>query len=251
MRNRTMNQVLLIGSVTHQPELRYTTTGKAMLDFSIAGESEIQMEAAVRNLAWYHRVSVFGTDAETWIEHLQAGTALLIEGSLDYRTWETQDGQKRNSVQVKPNHIERLNRPESDLVQDMGGGFRLSKGTNEVRLIGNLGRDIEVRQTPQGETVASVSLAVSESWKVGTAGNERHEKTHWFEMSFWKALAQRAASLRKGDPIWLSGRLKNDSWVDKDGNKRSTSRIEVLHFEALERLGSGKPAPVESETPAV
>jgi len=95
---------------------------------------------------------------------------------------------------------------------------------NKVMLIGNLGRDPEVRFTPDGSPVASFSLATGETWtdKNGT----RQERTEWHNIVAWKRLADLAKRyLAKGRQVYIEGRIRTREWDDKDGNKRRTTEI--------------------------
>ena len=95
---------------------------------------------------------------------------------------------------------------------------------NKVMLIGNLGKDPEVRYTPDGSPVASFSLATSENWtdKNGT----RQERTEWHNIVAWTKLADLSKRyLSKGRQVYIEGRLRTREWNDKDGNKRRTTEV--------------------------
>ncbi len=231
---RGMNHVFLVGAAARDPELRYTPSGTPVLELTVAGEDTVTgADGQPRTLPWYHRVSLLGKSGETIAEQVKAGHALLVEGSLEQRSWETPEGQKRSATSVKALRIEQLQRPKEQLISDAGGGVRLQNGVNEVTLVGNLGRDPELRYTSSGDAVASFALAVSESWK-GRDGNWQ-ERTHWIDVNAWRELAEQAAGLHKGDSLLVQGRVRNDSWTDKEGQKRSATRVEAIRVEALTR----------------
>lgn len=95
---------------------------------------------------------------------------------------------------------------------------------NKVLLIGRLGKDPEVRYTPDGAPVANFSLATSEFWtdKSGT----RQERTEWHNIVAWNKLADLSKRyLAKGRQVYIEGRLRTREWDDKDGNKRRTTEI--------------------------
>lgn len=95
---------------------------------------------------------------------------------------------------------------------------------NKVMLIGNLGRDPEIRYTPEGTAVANFSLATTEVWtdRSGT----RQEKTEWHNIVAWNKLADIAKRfLVKGRPVFVEGRIRTREWDDKEGNKRRTTEI--------------------------
>ena len=96
---------------------------------------------------------------------------------------------------------------------------------NKVILIGNLGRDPEVRYTPNGSAVCDVSLATTRNWKSKDSG-ERQEETEWHRVVFFDRLAEIAGEyLKKGRPVYVEGRLKTRKWTDKDGVEKYTTEI--------------------------
>jgi len=99
------------------------------------------------------------------------------------------------------------------------------RGVNKAILIGNLGKDPEVRHLESGVAVAKFSLATSESWKDKTTG-ERKEQTEWHNIVLWRGLAEVAEKyLKKGDRVYIEGRITNRSYQDKEGNTKYISEI--------------------------
>ncbi|MBX3046209.1 MAG: single-stranded DNA-binding protein [Anaerolineales bacterium] len=106
----------------------------------------------------------------------------------------------------------------------------MSRGLNKVMLIGHLGRDPELRYTPGNRAVASFSLASSQSWT--TAEGEKRSETEWFKVVAWAGLAEFANQyLKKGQQVYVEGRLKTRRWKDEQGNPRSI--VEVVAREIL------------------
>lgn len=96
---------------------------------------------------------------------------------------------------------------------------------NKVILIGNLGRDPEVRYTPSGAAVCNLRLATTRNWKSRDTG-ERQEETEWHSVVLYDRQAEVAGEyLKKGRPVYIEGRLKTRKWQDKDGNDRYTTEI--------------------------
>lgn len=105
---------------------------------------------------------------------------------------------------------------------------------NKVILIGNLGRDPEVRYTPNGAAVCNVSLATTRNWKSRDSG-DKVEETEWHRVVFYDRLAEIAGEyLKKGRPVYVEGRLKTRKWQDKEG--RDTYTTEVI-AEQMQLLG--------------
>jgi len=103
----------------------------------------------------------------------------------------------------------------------------MPKGSiNKVILVGYLGKDPEVRYTPSGDAVADVSLATTEFYK--TKDGDRTEKTEWHNLVMWRAQAEFAKEwLKKGQLVFVEGRLQTRKWEDKEGQKRSKTEIQV------------------------
>jgi len=105
---------------------------------------------------------------------------------------------------------------------------------NKVILIGNLGRDPEVRYTANGAAVCSLRLATTRNWKSKDSG-ERVEETEWHSVVLYDRQAEIAGEyLKKGRPVYIEGRLKTRKWQDKDGHERYTTEIVA---ESMQLLG--------------
>ncbi len=119
----------------------------------------------------------------------------------------------------------------------------MARGVNKVILIGNLGRDPEVRYAPNGQAVANVTIATSESWKDKNTG-EKQERTEWHRIVFFGRLAEIAGEyLKKGSQIYVEGRLQTRKWQDKDGHDRYTTEIVANDMQMLgSRSGAGAPS---------
>jgi single-strand DNA-binding protein len=95
---------------------------------------------------------------------------------------------------------------------------------NKVILVGNLGRDAELRYTPGGSPVATLNLATTEVWN--DKAGQRQEKTEWHRVVVWGKTAESLSEyLTKGKQLYIEGRLQTRQWDDKDGNKRYTTEI--------------------------
>jgi len=129
----------------------------------------------------------------------------------------------------------------------------MTRGLNKVMIIGQLGRDPEMRYTPSGRPVTSFSLSSSRSWT--TSDGDRREETEWFNVVSWGSLAEICKQhLHKGRQVYVEGRLQTRGWEDQEGKKHY--RIEVVANEMIilddrrgesadEHLGEGMPADEE------
>ena len=96
---------------------------------------------------------------------------------------------------------------------------------NKVILIGNLGKDPDVRYMPSGEAVTNITLATTETWKDKSSG-EKKEATEWHRVVFFRKLAEIAGQyLKKGSQVYIEGSLKTRKWQDKEGQERYTTEI--------------------------
>src|SRR5262245_13151688 len=109
---------------------------------------------------------------------------------------------------------------------------------NKVILIGNLGRDPEIRYTQGGEPIANFSLATSENWT--DKSGQRQERTEWHRVEVFGKTAQVVRDYcTKGKSVYIEGSIRYEEWTDKDGNKRNTTKIRLSGFGSrLVLLGS-------------
>lgn len=130
-------------------------------------------------------------------------------------------------------------------------------GVNKVILIGNLGSDPEVRHLSSGSVVANFNIATSESYT--NKNGERVTQTEWHRIEIWDGLAKVAEQyLKKGQTVYIEGKLKTENWQDNDGNNRTTTRIRGLNMTMLgggrssDQSGGGESqqAPQQASAPA-
>ena len=111
---------------------------------------------------------------------------------------------------------------------------------NKVILVGNLGRDAELRYTPGGAPVATLNLATTEVWNDKTSG-QKQEKTEWHRIVVWGKSAESLSEyLTKGKQIFVEGRLQTRKWQDKDGNDKYTTEIRADRITLLGGGGGGR-----------
>lgn len=110
----------------------------------------------------------------------------------------------------------------------------MPRGLNKVMIIGNLGADPEIRETPNGSKVANLRIATTDTWtdKSGT----RQERTEWHRVVMFNRLAEIAGEyLAKGSKVYVEGRLQTRQWTDKEGVERYTTEITALELQMLDR----------------
>lgn len=103
---------------------------------------------------------------------------------------------------------------------------------NKIIIVGNLGRDPELRYTPQGTAVCNFSVATSEKKK--DKSGEMQDQTTWFRVTLWNKQAETASKyLTKGSPIYVEGRLRIEEWSDRDGNNRFTLEVHATDMQFI------------------
>ena len=115
----------------------------------------------------------------------------------------------------------------------------MARGVNKVILIGNLGQDPEVKYMPNGNAVANITVATSESWKDKNTG-ENVDKTEWHRVVFFRRLAEIVGEyLKKGSKIYIEGKLQTRKWQDKNGADHWTTEIVANEMQMLDSRGGG------------
>lgn len=224
-----INQVHYIGSITQNPEMKYTPNELAILELTVAGKETVsKSDGSPSTSVFYNRCKCFGKYAEALADNLQQGDVVDVQGRLEYRSWD-QDGEKRSTVETV---IETIQTLSGSFVtdDDRRGQSVLVDGLNRVTIGGNLTREAEHRTLPTGNSVTRLTLAVSERY--GSKSDD--EKVGYFDLQAWGQGAESLAEGGKGQGVIGVGKLLNDLWNDKDGNKRYGTKIELerAHFVA-------------------
>lgn len=114
----------------------------------------------------------------------------------------------------------------------------MARGVNKVILVGNIGADPEVRAMPNGNTVATLSLATSENWKDKQTG-DRQERTEWHRVVCFNRLGEIAGEyVKKGSKLYIEGSLRTRKWQDQQGQDRYTTEIVATELQMLDTKGS-------------
>ena len=125
----------------------------------------------------------------------------------------------------------------------------MAGSVNKVILVGNLGRDPEVRNTQNGDPIVNMSLATSESWKDRTTG-ERRERTEWHRVVIFNENLGRIAQqyLRKGSKVYIEGQLQTRKWQDQSGQDKYSTEVVIQGFNSsLTMLGGGNQNTIASQ----
>ena len=119
---------------------------------------------------------------------------------------------------------------------------------NKVILVGNLGKDPEVRYMPSGDAITNITMATTDSWK--DKNGEKQEKTEWHRIAFFGKLAEIAGEyLKKGSQVYVEGRLQTRKWQDKEGHDRYTTEIIADRMQMLGSRSGGGNYEVQDKAP--
>ncbi len=117
----------------------------------------------------------------------------------------------------------------------------MAGSVNKVILVGNLGRDPEIKQLPSGASIANLSVATSENWRDKASG-ERKEKTEWHRVVVFNEGLVRICEqyLKKGSKVYLEGQLETRKWQDKDGNDKYSTEVVLRNFNSALTMLDGR-----------
>lgn len=123
----------------------------------------------------------------------------------------------------------------------------MSRGINKAIILGNLGNDPEVRYLPNGDAVANITVATSESWTDKQSG-EKKEQTEWHKVTFYGRLAEVVGEyLRKGSKVYVEGKLQTRKWTDQQGVERYTTEIKASDMQMLDAQPQGGKQPSQQQ----
>ncbi|HIQ57493.1 TPA: single-stranded DNA-binding protein [Candidatus Gracilibacteria bacterium] len=233
-----LNRSKFIGYVTEKPELRTIPSGMEVCDVNIRVISKVTKEDGnVFDSTSFHTATFWGGIAKTVGSYTNAGSQIYIEGRLKTDSWQGDDGKARYKTKIIADDLILLSRRDGDYpaLQSKIVGT----GLNEVELIGNITKDVELRETTSGQSVASTSVATNRKWK-NRQTNEFQEETEFHNIVLWGDLAKEASkNISKGSKVYIKGRLQSRSWETPEGEKRYTTEVVV---ESISALGHEAPA---------
>jgi single-strand DNA-binding protein len=235
---RGINKVTVIGFVESGPEMRRTADGLAVTSIGVSTMRHWTTNAGEerQSTEWFH-VLAWGALAESAHQCLRRGYRVFAQGHLQTRQWEDAQGQRQVRTEVVAERLIPIgpSDTESALEQEME---EMPLCLNRMTVIGNLGRDPEMRYTPGGQAVTSFSIAATRKWT--TAAGERLDATEWFNVISWGSLAEICSQyLAKGSRVYVEGELRTRGWEQPGGQVHF--RTELVANEMI-MLGP-RPAP--------
>ncbi len=217
-----LNRIQIIGHLTEAPQVRQTPTGQTVGDLNVMTRNTfVNAAGQTQTGTSYHSVVVWRGLADISGRFLKKGSQVYIAGRLQTDEWQDQQGQKRFKTRVVADQMILLD-PRNPL--GMPSSAKVVGGLNQAEVLGNITRDAELRQIPNGESVANFGVATNFSWK-DRSGQEQ-EKTEFHNVVAWGELAKGVAeAFKKGRKVYVTGRLQTRSWETPEGQKRYATEI--------------------------
>jgi single-strand DNA-binding protein len=243
--------VTMLGTTVREPEVRYTADALAVMQVDVAGnDRQVDEDGVLRERPWYHRITAYGRQAERIMDRLPVGARLFVHGHLQQRSVQQADGRLRHTLDVVADRLELFDwaslDPTTEVVLDAKQQPRLKDAKNDVRLIGNVVRDADVREVPGAGAVARVTLAVN-----GARKPDAEARTHFIDVTAWREHAEACKALKKGVPAYVEGRLVTETWTGSDNVRRWATRVEAKRVERIERFETAAPAEAPAASAAV
>ncbi|MEI7510723.1 MAG: single-stranded DNA-binding protein [Candidatus Peregrinibacteria bacterium] len=219
-----LNRVKLIGYLTEKPEVRQLPSGVAVCDINLRVTTKINREGSLQDSTSFHTVTLWRWNAENIEKYASVGSQVYIEGSLKTDSWQDENGKNRYKTKVTGDDFILLT-PKTGSYPALSSSVPFASGLNSVEIIGNITKDIELKQTTNGISVGNFSVATNKRWKDKITGEDK-EETEFHNVVAWSALAEKGEDLlKKGHKIFISGRVQTRSWETPDGEKRYTTEI--------------------------
>jgi single-strand DNA-binding protein len=223
---RGLNRVVIIGFVEQDPDLRYTPEGRPVTSFSVStGRRWTTTTGETRESTEWFNLVAWGSLAEAASQRLRKDRRVYAEGQIQTRSWEDEDRQRHCRTEVVAEMLIPMD-DRTAVFQEAGDGNSEETPAclNRVTVIGNLGRDPEMRYTTGGQAVTSFSLAATRPWT--SADGERQDTTEWFNVVSWGSLAEICNQyLSKGRRVYIEGELRTRGWEQSNGMKHFRTEL--------------------------
>ena len=217
-----LNKVIAIGAVEREPELRYMPSAKPVAVFSLATHRQwLTSERETRQSTERFNVIAWGRLAEMCAQMLHQGTAAYIEGHLQTRSWMSSDNRRCQHTELVVHDF-----------MPLAAGDNL-RHINKVMIVGALGGPPEMRRTPAGLSVTSLSVLTRLRWR--TSDDERHETAERFNVLAWGELADQCSqNLWAGQKVYVEGHFQTRRWLGQDGRLCSRNELVAAEVASLE-----------------
>lgn len=222
----SLNRVQLIGYQTQPVTVRQTPGGTSVTDLNLVVPTSFKSENGdTLNGKSFHTVTLWGGMAEVAGQFVRPGSQLFIAGRLQTDSWDdATSGEKRSRTKIVAGELILLD-PKAGQMEAPSNAPHLLGGCNRADVIGNVTKDPEMRTTTSGHKVLTIGVATNDSWKDKATG-EKKEKSEFHSVVIWGELAEEVArTVKKGNRVFVSGRVQTRSWETQAGAKRYTTEI--------------------------
>ncbi|PIR48977.1 hypothetical protein COU80_01020 [Candidatus Peregrinibacteria bacterium CG10_big_fil_rev_8_21_14_0_10_55_24] len=240
----SLNRVHIIGYQTQPITLRQTPNGASVTDLNIVVPYTFRSEnGQTLEGKGFHTVTVWGPMADVANQYVRPGSQLFIAGRLQTDSWEDEKTkEKRSKTKIVALDMILLDPKDGQSAPPEGARSTLSC-VNRADVVGNVTRDPELRTTTSGQKVLTIGVATNERWRDKASGEDR-ERTEFHNVVVWGELADEVShTVRKGQRLYVSGRVQHRSWQTQQGSKRITTEIIA---DAVSLLGVRNPVALES-----
>ena len=240
----SFNRVHIIGYQTQPVEVRQTPSGTSVTDLNLVVPYSFKAESGeMLSGKGFHTVTVWGPMADIAGQYVRPGSQLFISGRLQTDSWEDQKtNEKRSKTKIVALDMIMLD-PKDGQLPAPQGATQVIGLPNRTDIVGNVTRDPELRTTTNGQQVLTLGVATNDRWKDKATGEDR-ERAEFHNVVVWGDLAQEVSNyLKKGNRVYVSGRVQTRSWETKDGSKRTTTEVVA---EQVSLLGVQNTAALES-----
>lgn len=231
----SLNRIQLIGYQTQPVQVRQTPGGTSVTDLNLVVPVSFRSDSGeMLSGKSFHTVTVWGALADVCGQFVKPGAQMFIAGRLQTDSWDDeQSGEKRSKTKIVASEMILLD-PKSGQMNAPANAKQILGACNRADVIGNVTRDPEMRTTTSGQKVLTLGVATNDKWKDKATG-EMKEKSEFHNVVVWGSLAEEvAASVQKGNRVFVSGRVQTRSWETQAGAKRYTTEIIT---ESLSLLG--------------
>ncbi len=220
----SLNRISLIGHLTKKPNIRQTPSGVNVTDLDLQVKQLITKDDGTQQMMTsFHTITAWRWLAETADKYCSAGTQIYVDGRLQTDEWEDETGQKRQKTKVVADNLLLVDSKNPQTPTEEISP--VISGLNRAEVVGNLTRDPELRQTPNGNYVCSFGIATNRRWRDKTT-EEQKESVEYHNIVVWGELAQEISKkIKKGQKAFVAGRCTTRSWETPEGNKRWTTEI--------------------------
>ncbi|MDO8649477.1 MAG: single-stranded DNA-binding protein [Candidatus Peregrinibacteria bacterium] len=235
----SFNRVHIIGYQTQPVTVRQTPGGTSVTDLNLVTPYSFRSASGEQLTGKnFHVVTLWGPMAEVAGKFIRPGSQIFISGRLQTDSWEDEKtGDKRSKTKIVALDMILLD-PKDGQLPALQGGQSVSTLVNRADIIGHVTRDPEIRTTTSGQQVLTLGVATNERWKDKASGEDR-ERTEFHNVVIWGELATDVSTyIKKGNRVFVSGRVQTRSWEAKDGSKRYTTEVIA---ESISLLGVRSP----------